>query len=268
MIATRKALPSALFFVKSAHGRGLEKSTRMPRKCHRQVVDLVRVCLVFGLPIIHLDLMRRIVIFSGFPSLAFGPLALAMLAGGCSRPIAVPGDSAAAQADPHKTPFHESGTKLDNSRAEPPTPSRTDADNRLPFHEGENVPAGTLISVRLKTPISVEDPDASDAFDAVVVEPVVIAGDTLIPPGILVSGRVESARTSQVKRNRGYVRLKLASVHIGSLDVPVQTASLFARQAPLTDDSSRTIRVEQGRRLTFALAEPVYIVSQRAPLTH
>ena len=53
MIATRKALPSALFFLRPAHGRGLEKSTRIPRKCHRQVVDLVRVCLVFGLPIIH-----------------------------------------------------------------------------------------------------------------------------------------------------------------------------------------------------------------------
>jgi hypothetical protein len=191
-----------------------------------------------------------------------------MLAAGCSRPIAVPGDSAAAQVDPHKTPFHEDGTKLDNARGETPDPPGKVADNRLPFHEGDSLPAGTLISVRLKTPISVEDPDASDAFDAVVVEPVVIEGDTLIPPGILVSGRVESARTSQVKRNRGYVRLKLASVHIGSRDVPVQTASLFARQSPLGDGSSRTIRVEQGRRLTFALAEPVYIVSQRVPSTH
>ena len=193
--------------------------------------------------------------------MAAGPLALAMLAAGCSRPIAVPGDGAAA--DTHQTPFHGDGTKLDNVRGETSGPSGKDADNRLPFHEGENLPAGTLISVRLKTPISVEAPDASDAFDAVVIEPVVIEGDTLIPSGILVSGRVESARTSRVKRNRGYVRLKLASVHIGSLDVPVQTASLFARQSPLSDGSSRTIRVEQGRRLTFALAEPVFIASQR-----
>jgi hypothetical protein len=71
-----------------------------------------------------------------------------------------------------------------------------------------------------------------------------------------------------VKRNRGYVRLKLASVHIGSLDVPVQTASLFARQSPLSGGSSRTIRVEQGRRLTFALAEPVFIASQHGQAAH
>jgi len=212
--------------------------------------------------------MRRIAKFRRFPGLAAGPLALAMLAAGCSRPIAVPGDSTAAQADPHQTPFHDDGTKLDNARGETPNPSAKAADNSLPFHERENLPAGTLISVRLKTPISVEDPNASDAFDAVVVEPVVIEGDTLIPPGILVSGRVESARTSQVKRNRGYVRLKLASVHMGSLDVPVQTASLFARQSPLSDGSSRAIRVEQGRRLTFALAEPVFIASQRGRADH
>ncbi|HET9306214.1 MAG TPA: hypothetical protein VFO46_09325 [Candidatus Sulfotelmatobacter sp.] len=212
--------------------------------------------------------MRRIAIFPKFPSLAAGPLVLAMLAAGCSRPIAVPGDSAAAQQDPHQTPFHEDGTNLDDARGETPGPSGKAADNSVPFHERENLPAGTLISVRLKTPISVEDPDAGDGFDAVVVEPVVIEGDTLIPPGILVSGTVESARTSQVKRNRGYVRLKLASVHIGSLDVPVQTASLFARQSPLSYGSPRTIRVEQGRRLTFALAEPVFIASQHGQAAH
>jgi len=211
--------------------------------------------------------MMRIAVSPRFSRLA-APLALAMLAAGCSRPVAIPGDSTAAQADPHQTPFHEDGTKLDNARREAPGPSGKAADDSLPFHERENLPAGTLISVRLKTPISVEDPNASDSFDAVVVEPVVIEGDTLIPSGILVSGRVESARTSKVKRNRGYVRLKLASVHMGSLDVPVQTASLFARQSPLSDRCLRTIRVEQGRRLTFALAEPVFIASQRQQVAH
>lgn len=249
-------------------GGGMEKSTCMPRKCHRQVVHLVRVCLVFGLPITHQTFMRRIAIFPRFPSLAAGPLLLAMLAGGCSRPIAVPGDSVAAQEDPHETPFHEDGTKLDSARGETPGSSGKAVDDGPPFGERENLPAGTLISVRLKSPISVKDPDAGEGFDAVVVEPVVIQGDTLIPRGILVSGRVESARTSQVKRNRGYVQLKLASVHIGSQDVPVQTASLFARQSTLSDGSPRTIRVERGRRLTFALAEPVFIASQHGQAAH
>jgi hypothetical protein len=197
-----------------------------------------------------------------------GALAMALVATGCSRPIAVPGDGVAAQSDPHQAPFHEDGTKVVNARKEGASPDGKAIDNHLPFHDHESLPAGTLISVRLKTPIFAEDPEASDAFDAVVVEPVVIKGDTLIPTGILVSGRIEAALISKVKRDRGYVRLKLASVHIGGQDVPLQTASLFARQAPLSDGSSPILRVEKGRRLTFALAEPVYIASQTAPAPH
>ena len=195
-------------------------------------------------------------------------LAMALVASGCSRPIAVPGDGVAAQPDPHQAPFQADGTKLVNAGKDTAVLDGKAIDNQLPFHDHQNLPAGTLISVRLKTPIFAEDPEASDAFDAVVVEPVVIEGDTLIPTGILVSGRIESALTSKVKRDRGYVRLKLASAHIGGQDVPLQTASLFARQAPLSDGASPIVRVEKGRRLTFALAEPVYIANQTAPAPH
>ena len=207
--------------------------------------------------------MSKFLIFLGG-----GVLAAVFVATGCTRPITVPGDGIAAQPDPHQAPFREDGTKLINPRKETAIPDGKSTDNHLPFHDHENLPAGTLISVRLNRPIPVEDPAVSDAFDAVVVEPVVIEGDTLIPPGILVSGRIESALTSKVKRNRGYVRLRLASVHIGGHDVPVQTASLFARQAPFSDGSSPIVRVEKGRRLTFALAEPLYIASQAAPAPH
>ena len=210
--------------------------------------------------------MSRMSKFLSF--LGGGGLAMALMATGCSRPIAVPGDGVAAQPDPHQAPFHEDGAKLVNARKETAIPDGKASENHLPFHDHDSLPAGTLISVRLKTSISVEDPEPSDAFDAVVVEPVVIEGDTLIPTGILVSGRIEAALTSKVKRNRGYVRLKLASAHIGGQDVPLQTASLFARQAPLSDGSSPIVRVEKGRRLTFALAEPAYIAGQPAPAPH
>lgn len=45
-------MPSAFSFaVTPRTGRPGGKIYRPPRKCHRQVVDLVRVCLVFGLPL-------------------------------------------------------------------------------------------------------------------------------------------------------------------------------------------------------------------------
>ena len=59
------------------------------------------------------------------------------------------------------------------------------------------------------------------------------------------------------------VRLALESVHMGGVDVPVQTASLFARQGPAADISPSTVRLEKGRRLTFRLTEPVLLAPQR-----
>lgn len=199
-------------------------------------------------------------------TLLAGPLALALFAVGCSRSVAVPDDSVAAQTNPHATPFHPSATKPEG--AEEAIADKVPAafpGAHPPFHDGESLPAGTLISVRLEAPISVKDPQASDPFEAVVVEPVMIEGNALIPRGTSVSGRVESARSSKLKRNRGYVRLALASVHMGGADIPVQTASLFARQSPLGDDSPSVIRLEKGRRLTFSLAEPAYLASRPAP---
>ena len=186
--------------------------------------------------------------------------ALILLLGiGCSRPVAVPSD-AAFQASTGKP-----------ASAEPSDPSfahaASSAVNKLPFREQENLPAGTLISVRLSRPIPIAGSTENSSFEAVVVDPVVVEGATLIPQGTAVTGRVESARTSQLKPNRGYVRLALASVHAGGIDVPVQTASLFARQSPSGDQPSM-IGLEKGRRLTFSLSEPVYIANSRAKTEH
>jgi hypothetical protein len=68
---------------------------------------------------------------------------------------------------------------------------------------------------------------------------------------------VEAARISALKPERGYLRLALQSVHLGGVDVPVQTASLFARQGPSADPQASTVRLEDGRRLTFRLMEPI-----------
>lgn len=196
----------------------------------------------------------------------FSALSLALLTGGCSHPVAVPGDNGAAQPAAQATPFQQGRTKPDDGDEE-----ATASDGKaapVPFHDRKNLPAGTLISVRLKAPISVEDAQASDPFQAVVVDPVVVEGDTLIPSGTLVSGRVESARISKLRHNRGYVRLALASVHMAGLDVPVQTASLFARQSPLIGDSPSSIGLEKGRRLTFSLTEPAYLAAQRNQASH
>ena len=79
----------------------------------------------------------------------------------------------------------------------------------LPFHDSQNLPAGTLLTVRLKYLIAAQNPAANGTFEALVDEAVVVEGNRLVPRGAVVEGRVESARASDVRRNGGYVRLAL-----------------------------------------------------------
>ena len=129
-----------------------------------------------------------------------------------------------------------------------------------PFQNAEIIPAGSLLTVKLKVPL-VAGSGSKDAFQAVLDEPVVVAGNTLIPRDALVSGEIESAHVLKSKSARGYVCLTLNSVKLDGLPVPIQTASLFARQPSGADANSGTIRLETGRRLTFRLKEQVFLHS-------
>lgn len=196
-------------------------------------------------------------------------ISLVLLGIGCSRPLTLPAESEVSQPDSHQAQFGKDDPTSGLGMAEDSSSAgRSASDDSPPFHDRQSLPAGTLISVRLRDTISVEDVEANKPFDAVVVEPVVIEGNTVIPSGAAVAGLVEAARTSQVKANRGYIRLSLASFHLQGVDVPMQTASLFARQFPITTAPASVVYLEKGRRLTFRLTKPVYLASQRAQVTH
>jgi hypothetical protein len=222
-------------------------------------------------------------------------------AGGCARPNELRNSSNAPPAGQPQVPFHDSddqaGRPADWLGAHDNGPA---AGANLPFHDPQNLPAGTLLTVRLNAPISSDNPAANATFEAIVDQPVVIEGNKLIPRGAVVSGRVESARTSNLKRNRGYVRLVLESIHLSGASLPVQTASLFVRgsaadaqiapaetpagaapremsspkkgpalKVPSSGPSASGIRLEKGRLLTFRLTEAVYVAaSQRTPVDH
>jgi hypothetical protein len=230
-------------------------------------------------------------------------LSLSLLwAGGCARPKGLQNSSNTPPAERPQVPFHDG----DSSGTERPSDPFAAQDNgssapaNLPFRDPQNLPAGTLLTVRLKAPISAENPTADASFEAVVDQPVVIEGSKLIPRGAAVSGRIESAQTSNLKRNRGYVRLVLKSIHLAGANLQIQTASLFvrgsatdygvapgetptgaasretglprtgpARKTSGSDPPSAGIRLEKGRLLTFRLTEPAYVAaSERTPVDH
>jgi len=221
--------------------------------------------------------------------LAIWPLLLMVLpallwTAGCARPAGPQSDDAALHSDQHPVPFHEPGVTARPGDSPATQENGRSSESGLPFHESQNLPAGTLLTVRLKTPVAAANPGANGTFEAVVDEPVVIEGNKLVPRGAVVAGRVESARVSNVKRDHGYVRLALDSIHMAGVSLPIQTSSLFVRgnagdaQAAAgegapgeTPNGTPTIviRLEKGRRLTFRLTESAYVAaSQRTRLDH
>ena len=184
--------------------------------------------------------------------------------GGCSRPVADQSPDAGA----HPLPFREGGTTADPTAVTPPTSLHEGKDptSGIPFHDPQSLPVGTLLTVLLKQAISSDNLATRSSFVAAVDEPVVIQGKPLIPRGAPVVGRVESAGSVSGKPNRSYFRLTLESVEIGGQDLSLHTASLFARGDLIATQShtAASVRLEEGRRLTFRLTEPAYVVSQPA----
>jgi hypothetical protein len=198
-------------------------------------------------------------------------LAFLLLASACSRP-AEPKPDDTAQSGQRRVPFQDGESAKGNSSlsAPPAQGNSLRPESRLPFRDFQGLPAGTLLTVRLKSPILADGRSASEAFDAIVDEPVLVEGNTLLPRGTSVAGRVEAAHASQLKRNRGYVRLKLDSIAVAGQELPIQTSSLFVNgnadqsEAAGSGASPGIIRLESGRRLTFRLTEPVLLTGRTA----
>jgi hypothetical protein len=162
----------------------------------------------------------------------------------------------------------------------------------------DGIPIGTAVTVRLELALSSADCRAGDSFDAVVDEPVIVAGKTVVPRGAVVTGSVMAAKASRYVHGPGYLRVTLTSIVLNGKAVPLRTSSIFAKAgtyekremlamnraaiddkgavAESTVDSAAdperlaqpSIRPGQsdvgfstGRRLTFRLAQPLHSAS-------
>jgi hypothetical protein len=224
--------------------------------------------------------------------LTIWPLLLVLLwAAACARPAGLQSDDGAVHANQPQAPFHDGDATLATRHGDAAAAqdNSLNPETALPFHDPQNLPAGTLLIVRLQSPISAENPGIKETFEALIDEPVVIEGNKLVPRGATVAGRVESAQASNVRRDHGYVRLALNSIQLAGVNVPIQTSSLFVRgnaggtqiqqsriqqrnvqqvktppaEVPQNEGSPVVIRLEKGRRLTFRLTEPVYVVASQ-----
>jgi hypothetical protein len=201
------------------------------------------------------------------PARTLFPLVILLCCFGCAHPA---NQNTAAKSS-QEMPFRGLGespvsmTSSDSSLAIPQDGAGPPRD--VPFRP-RNLPSGTLLSVRLNDMISADGRRAGVSFTATLDEPIVMDGRTVVPRGAAVVGQVESAEHTNPSDRRGYLRLTLNSIEIGGRDLALSTSTLFARGAvgkpPVHSYLSSTVQLEQGRRLTFRLAEPLFLSSQVA----
>jgi hypothetical protein len=191
---------------------------------------------------------------------------LILLGVGCSRPGIA---NSSEQTDTNNPPFHQDSRNGAGNNSEFGADSSEQGNqkassNTLPFaRSGGDLPTGTLFTVSLKSSISGSRSVVPQVFEAVIDEPVVVDGKTLVPRGTEVLGHVESARPSYLQGVEGYLSLTLDSLRLKGIDIPLQTSNLFARgnarqsfaqPEPL---SARIVSLNRGRRLTFRLTSSV-----------
>ena len=186
---------------------------------------------------------------------------------GCARPDALHRqDSGGNAAAGGKTvPFHQSPERAsDDSPAIPPDGKPTSSTPFRTASHSRSLPAGTLITVRLEDSLSVLRVHAGDPFTASVAGPIILDGDTIIPRGAVVSGRIESAQLSVprpgLSPDPGYVRIRLSSITVEGKVLALQTSSLFAKGTLRSSD----LQVLKGRRLTFRLTAPIVLADPRS----
>ena len=191
----------------------------------------------------------------------------------CGHP---PAENAANSADSQKLPFDRQPRSTGISPSQSVIPSTT------------KLPEGTPIPIRLQNTLSSASSHAGDSFRAIIDEPIVIDGQTLVGSGTTATGRVleakpaaRSGRNSADSSERshddspepGYLRIVLVSLEIDGRTVAIETSSIFAKGVSREErnspngspsgvrraerDKNRDVEFGVDRHLNFRLAQAV-----------
>lgn len=95
-----------------------------------------------------------------------------------------------------------------------------------------SIPAGTALMVRLQTSLSSASCHAGDLFQAVLDEPIVFQGESVVARGERVTGQVSAVSPSGPRKSAGYLRLTLTAISLNGKMVTLQTSSVFGKGGP------------------------------------
>lgn len=171
---------------------------------------------------------------------------LLALGGACARQSSMqtsPLNGLGQPGDEHSLPFDQQGSKTGRS-----------------FVPSEELPAGTPITVRLQHAVSSQTSQVGDRFQALVDEPLVVDGRTLLGRGAKVEGTIIAARPSTSTTVPGYLRLTLSSLYVNGDPIALATNSIFSKadshRKRTPSSGPRDAAVGNGALVGASLGEP------------
>lgn len=88
------------------------------------------------------------------------------------------------------------------------------------------VPAGTVLSIRMGQTINVKHAQAGEPFSGTIVNPIVVDGNTVIPSGSTAEGVVVRAHKRGHFKGASVLQLTLTSLHVNGQRYRIDTSSL------------------------------------------
>lgn len=96
----------------------------------------------------------------------------------------------------------------------------------------QSVPAGTTVTVRMQAAVSSASSHSGDTFSAILDQPIIVKGETVLAPGTAVTGRVVTAKRSEYPQSPGFLRLTLSSLTVEGKPVRAESSSIFIKGLP------------------------------------
>lgn len=113
-----------------------------------------------------------------------------------------------------------------------------------PSYEATRVPAGTEFVAQLEDRLSVRDSHEGEEFHATVDEPIVHDGETVVPAGALIHGRVSAVHRSTGGDDPNVLKLNFYRIDIRGQSYPL--AADLTEAHPKTDTGEDLAKVAVG----------------------
>lgn len=137
------------------------------------------------------------------------------------QPTSTTAEAAATAADETKDGTADASTKsADDASATTAADDAAAADTAAPIV----VPAGTTLTARLSETIGSKVSEKGQAFSATLDQDVVVDGQTAIPAGASITGKVVSANPAGKFAGEAALDIRLTSVNVNNVDLPLTTS--------------------------------------------